>query len=237
MSPERDPPWLVTVGCLGMDSANVVMAGPTDEAREATIGLLQDAYVRGSIDDDELGRGIHVALTTRDASALEALAGHRDEPTVTSRSAGWWAIRGLAASVVGAVLVGFGVLVLNPAPPLEPSQCLSTGLSSETLECPAPSLQQAEIDRRVEIATSAADQAQELAEGAPAGSAQQVAAEAAAQGARRAEAAAARSRMIVADSLGSQLPPDAFDTVLEEARAAVTAALKALNDVESATNS
>lgn len=88
-----------------MDFPTAQVMTPTDQAREATITLLKDAYARGTLGDDELSHGIHVALTSRDARELETLIPRTVETTPSApRSSVWGRTRvAVASSLAGVV--------------------------------------------------------------------------------------------------------------------------------------
>lgn len=145
-------------------------------------------------------------------------------------------IRGAVVAAVAAVAV-FGIAAAVPsADPPDQGVCISTGLSSDEVDCPAPGKVQEEINQRAAVADSAAVQAHDLAVGAPAGSPVAAAAEAAEDAAGRSRQAVADDQAVMADAVGEKPSAGAFDQPAKDARKAARAAVRALQDAQTAAN-
>lgn len=209
---------------------------PTDQDREETISRLKDAYVAGALDHQDLDRLVDVALSTPNRRVLVATVG--DLPGVAAPGArngsASWRIRGAAvAAIAGVVLVAIAALGTSSEGPAQ-GTCISTGLSSADVDCPAPTRAQELIEQRSAVADSAAAQAHDLADGAQEGSPAADAAEAAEDAAGRARQAVAEAQAVMADSLGEEPSAGAFDQAAKDARKAARDAVQALHDVEAA---
>lgn len=209
----------------------------TDRDREQVIDRLKDAYTAGTLGHKELERGVNIALTTTDTGALAAAVDDLADssPAGVKHQAMSW--RKLGAVVAAVAVLGFlGAAALGAATTDTPDQgtCISTGLSSPEVACPVPTRVQEQITQRAAVAESAATQARDLADGAPAGSPVTVAAKAAEDAAARSQQAAADAQTVMADAAGEKLAEDALNKPAKAAKNAATDAVRALHDAQAA---
>ena len=210
---------------------------PTELDREQVIDRLKGAYVAESLGRDELERRVDLALTASDAVALAAAAGDLPDPSpagVRHQATSW---RRLGAVVAAVAVLGFlGAAAVDAGTDDTPDQgtCISTGLSSEDVACPAPTRMQKQINQRAEVADAAAAQAHELADGAPAGSPVTAAANAAEDAAARSQQAVADAQTVMADAVGEKPAEGALDQPAKAAKRAATDAVQALHDAQAA---
>lgn len=227
------------MGCCAMDLRHMTAgtARLSEQDRGAVLDQLKDAYTDGILDHDELDRRMGVVLSATDGSQLdEVVEDLHNAPAVIPKDKSWrTAGLILAASAVGVVVYVGLVLGASSPPSPEGDTCISTGISSVELECPAPTAEQAEIDQRADVASNAAAQAEELAAFENVGPNAEKAAEASeAAGAAAAQArqAVREGQAIMADALGEEPAFGAFDDALASARSAARDAVQALNAVE-----
>lgn len=213
-------------------TADVVRVSEQD--RGAALDLLKEGYTDGIIDHVEFDRRVEVILLSSSTAGVEGAVGDlKKSPAVTPRKDTLGLAKSiLAASAVGVVLfgaVGFGLSSMSAPSAADDPICISTGIMSDILECPAPTAEQNEIEQYVEIAESAAQQAGDLASGASNPTADQAAlvAESAASQARQ---ALLDGQAIMATSLGEEPTVEAFDEAMDMARASASEAVQGLND-------
>jgi hypothetical protein len=200
------------------------------QERDHGVSVLAENYALGHLDYDAFVEHLDRALRAESRAELDAVlsdvpAGTTTDPLPTRPAPRWprprikWVLAGTAAAVI---TVASGV-ALSTGGEMEPSSagaCVATGVvPADDQECPAPTQAQRALQRSVDHAAAAANQASLAADGAPQTSKLTELADEAQRASDKASRALARAQAAAATE-----DPDAEEIIAAAARRADQAA-------------